>query len=90
MKQYIINEELKNIRIDKAISSLEKDISRTSIQRMINDVSDNKFDCIIVWNLDRFTRNRHDFAHYYRILENNNIRLICVAESLTDCSDDIA
>jgi len=59
-------------------------------QRMINDVSDNKFDCIIVWNLDRFTRNRHDFAHCYRILKNNNIRLICVAESLTDGSEDIA
>ena len=73
---------------DRAKSGTQND--RPDFQRMINDVSDNKFDCIIVWNLDRFTRNRHDFAHYYRILKNNNIRLICVAESLTDGSEDIA
>lgn len=73
---------------DRAKSGTHSD--RPDFQRMINDVSDNKFDCIIVWNLDRFTRNRHDFAHYYRILKNNNIRLICVAESLTDGSEDIA
>ena len=74
--------------IDRAISGRTDD--RPDFQRMIKDISKNTFDCIIVWNLDRFTRNRHDFAHYYRILENNNIRLICVAESLTDGSEDIA
>ena len=37
MKKYIINEEDKNIRIDKIIGSLEKEISRTSIQRMIEE-----------------------------------------------------
>lgn len=35
MKEYIISEEEKNIRIDKIISEKEKDISRSSIQRMI-------------------------------------------------------
>ena len=38
MKEYIIiNEEEKNIRIDKIISNLEKDLSRTAIQRMIEE-----------------------------------------------------
>ena len=37
MKTYKIKEEDKNIRLDKIISNIEKDISRTSIQRMIEN-----------------------------------------------------
>ena len=37
MKKYIIKEEDENIRIDKIISNVEKDTSRTSIQRMIEE-----------------------------------------------------
>ena len=37
MKEYIINENEKNIRIDKIINNLEKDLSRTCIQRMIEE-----------------------------------------------------
>ena len=35
MKEYKITKNEENIRIDKLISDLEKDISRTSIKRMI-------------------------------------------------------
>ena len=37
MKEYQVREEQKNIRIDKLVSELEKDISRTGIQRMIEE-----------------------------------------------------
>ncbi len=37
MKQYIIKKEQENIRIDKLISELENNISRSSIQRMIEN-----------------------------------------------------
>ena len=37
MKEYKIEEEFKNIRLDKIISNLEKDLSRTAIQRMIEN-----------------------------------------------------
>lgn len=37
MKEYQIKEEQKNIRIDKLISLIEKDISRTAIQRMVEE-----------------------------------------------------
>ena len=37
MKQHIIKDEEVNIRIDKIISALEKDLSRTAIQRMIEE-----------------------------------------------------
>ena len=37
MKQYEISKEEENIRIDKIIGNTEKDISRTTIQRMIEE-----------------------------------------------------
>lgn len=37
MKKYIVKKEQQNIRIDRIIGELEKEISRTSIQRMIEE-----------------------------------------------------
>ena len=37
MKEYQIKEEEKNVRVDKLISNLEKNLSRTAIQRMIEE-----------------------------------------------------
>ena len=37
MKEYKIKEEQNNIRIDKLVNELEKDLSRTAIQRMIEE-----------------------------------------------------
>lgn len=39
MEKYKIKKEQENIRIDKLINELEESISRTSIQRMINDAN---------------------------------------------------
>lgn len=37
MEQYIITQELNNIRLDKAIAILNKDLSRVAIQRLIEE-----------------------------------------------------
>lgn len=37
MKQYRVEEKDRNIRIDKIVNVLEQDISRTAIQRMIEE-----------------------------------------------------
>lgn len=37
MKQYIINEETQNIRLDKVVAIVNSDLSRTMIQKMLND-----------------------------------------------------
>ena len=46
--------------IDRAFSA--KTDHRPEFQRMIKDSYKHAFDCIIVWKLDRFSRNRYD-AH---------------------------
>lgn len=37
MKEYLINAETENIRLDKAISTLNKDLSRSMIQKLLED-----------------------------------------------------
>lgn len=37
MKEYIINEETKNIRLDKVIAIIDRDLSRSMIQKMLED-----------------------------------------------------
>lgn len=37
MKKYVINEEMQNIRLDKAVTVLNKELSRTMIQKLLSD-----------------------------------------------------
>ena len=37
MKEYIVNEEVQNLRLDKAISILNTEISRTMIQKLLQE-----------------------------------------------------
>lgn len=53
--------------IDRAFSA--KTDNRPEFQRMIKDSYRRTFDCIIVWKLDRFARNRYDSAHYKALLK---------------------
>lgn len=36
---------------------------------MIHDSATHTFEAVLVWKLDRFSRNRYDSAHYKRILK---------------------
>ena len=48
--------------IDRAMSARTAD--RPDFQRMINDSEKKLFDVILVWKLDRFSRDRYDSATY--------------------------
>ena len=53
--------------IDRALSA--KTDSRPQFQQMIHDSATHTFEAVLVWKLDRFSRNRYDSAHYKRILK---------------------
>lgn len=57
--------------IDRAQSA--KTDHRPEFQRMIKDSYKHAFDCIIVWKLDRFARNRYDSAYYKNVLKKNGV-----------------
>ena len=62
--------------IDRALSA--KTDSRPQFQQMIHDSATHTFEAVLVWKLDRFSRNRYDSAHYKRILKNNRVHVVRV------------
>ena len=73
--------------IDRALSA--KSDNRPEFQQMIKDSYKHAFDCIIVWKLDRFSRNRYDSAHYKALLRKNGVKVVSAKESISEGSEGI-
>ena len=73
--------------IDRAYSA--KTDNRPEFQRMINDSAKKKFDVVIVWKLDRFSRNRYDSAKYKAMLRKNDVKVISATESISGGAEGI-
>lgn len=73
--------------IDRALSA--KTDHRPEFQRMIKDSYKHAFDCIIVWKLDRFARNRYDSAHYKALLRKNGVKVVSAKETIAEGSEGI-
>lgn len=73
--------------IDRALSA--KTDHRPNFLKMIKDSAAKKFDVVIVWKLDRFSRNRVDSAHYKYILRKNGVKVISATESISEGSEGI-
>jgi DNA invertase Pin-like site-specific DNA recombinase len=67
--------------IDRAMSA--KTDNRPDFQRMIRESEKKLFDAVIVWKLDRFSRDRYDSAHYKRILSKNGVKVISATEPIS-------
>ncbi len=73
--------------IDRAFSA--KTDHRPEFQHMIKDSYKNLFDIVLVWKLDRFSRDRYDSAHYKRILKKNGVRVISATEAISESPEGI-
>lgn len=62
---------------------------RAEFQRMIYDAEHHRFDCVIVWKVDRFGRNRNDIAIYKIKLKKANVKLMYAAECIPDSPEGI-
>lgn len=56
---------------------------------MIKDSAKGLFDIVLVWKLDRFSRNRYDSAHYKAILKKNGVKVISAKEAIAEDSTGI-
>ncbi|MCL2837827.1 MAG: recombinase family protein [Oscillospiraceae bacterium] len=61
-----------------------KNDNRPDFQRMIADCKKGLFDVIVVWKIDRFSRDKYDSAHCKFILKQNNVKLISATEPIDD------
>ncbi len=68
--------------IDRAISA--RTDHRPEFLRMIRDSAKRKFDSVIVYKLDRFSRDRYDSATYKAKLKQNGVRVISATENISD------
>ena len=73
--------------IDRALSA--KSDHRPEFQRMIKDSVKGVFDVVIVWKLDRFSRNRYDSAHYKAALKKYGVRVLSATENIADGPEGI-
>lgn len=74
--------EIVGTYIDRAYSA--RTDKRPDFLRMIKDSAKRKFDVVIVWKLDRFSRNRYDSAKYKAALKKNDVRVISATEPISE------
>ena len=56
---------------------------------MIRDSAKKQFDVVLVWKLDRFSRNRFDSATYRAILKRNGVKVVSAKENISDGPEGI-
>ena len=72
---------------DSAISGTSD--KRPAFQQMIRDSKSHTFEVVIVWKLDRFSRNRYDAAIYRKQLADNGVRIVSAMETFSDGPEGI-
>lgn len=73
--------------IDRALSA--KTADRPEFQHMIKDSAKELFEIVLVWKLDRFSRDRYDSAHYKHILKKNGVKVISAKEHISEGPEGI-
>lgn len=73
--------------IDRAQSGTTD--NRTEFQRMIFDSDKHTFEAVLVYQLDRFARNRYDSAINKQRLKKNGVRVISARENISDDASGI-
>ena len=73
--------------IDRAITG--KTDKRPNFQRMITDSAKRQFEGILVYQLDRFARNRYDSATYKSKLKKNGVRVLSARENIGEDASGI-
>jgi DNA invertase Pin-like site-specific DNA recombinase len=68
---------------DRAISG-QKAENRPQFMQMIEDSKQRMFDIVIVWKIDRFSRDKYDSVFYKNALKKNGVSVISATEPIDD------
>jgi len=74
------NIEIYSIYKDEGISGSKT--TRPQLDKMLQDMRDKKFDCVIVWKFDRLGRSTSHLLQVLEEFKNRNIRLIATSQSI--------
>lgn len=75
--------------IDRALSASKHTEKRDEFLRMIRDSEKRTFEAVVVYKLDRFSRDRYDSAIYKNRLKRNGVRVISATENISDSPEGI-
>jgi len=73
--------------IDRAMTG--KNDNRKEFQRMLKDSYKQAWDYIIVYKLDRFSRNKYEMAIHKKTLRDNGVKLLSAMERIPDTPEGI-
>lgn len=73
--------------IDRATTGTSD--NREQFQQMIKDSEKKTFQGILVYQLDRFARNRYDSSHYKHKLKQNGVRVFSAKENISEDASGI-
>lgn len=76
-----------NTYIDRAMTGTND--NRPDFQRMIKDSSRREWDYVLLYKLDRFSRNKYEMAIHKKILRDNGVRVISATEYIPDSPEAI-
>ena len=76
-----------NSYIDRATTGTND--NRTEFQRMLRDSSNRSWDYVLVYKLDRFSRNKYEMAMHKKTLKDNGVKLISCMENIPDTPEGI-
>ena len=73
--------------VDRAMTGTND--RREEFQRMIKDSAKAKWDYVLVYKLDRFSRDKYESAIHRRTLRNNGVKLLSAMENIPDSPEGI-
>ena len=65
------------------------DDNRNDFQRMLKNASKQAWDYVLVYKLDRFSRNKYEMAMHKKTLRDNGIKLLSAMENIPDSPEGI-
>ncbi len=76
-----------NTYIDRAMTGTND--NRADFQRMMKDSTQKRFDYVLVYKLDRFSRNKYEMAIHKKTLRDNGAKVLSATEFIPDSPEGI-
>ena len=73
--------------IDRAMTGTND--NRPDFRRMIKDSAKKSWDFILVYKLDRFSRNKYETAIHKKTLKDNGVKVVSAMENIPDTPEGI-
>ncbi len=83
-RKYAEANEISVIRVYDDHAMTGTNDNRPEFQQMIRDSASGAFDYVIVYTLDRFSRNKYDSAIHKHTLKENGVKVLSAMENISD------